>query len=501
VTEPAPGSGSAEPARQSSWRNWISSAGVIVASGSLFAFFLLFTLDMSGKERGNPYLGILCYVVAPFFLALGIAVALFGIWRHRRERARSRGLGEAARLNIDLSRKRDRRILTVFVSGAFLYLVMTAVGSYQTYVYTESDSFCGMVCHSAMGPELTAYRMHAHARVACVDCHVGEGAKSYISAKVNGVRQLIEITFNSYSRPIPVPIRNLRPARETCERCHWPEIFSGNVDRTIARYLSDDANSPFTVRLLLKVGGSGADHGVPVGIHAHTSVDTKVEYFASDHLRQVIPWVRVTRKDGTVTVFRNKGFTGDPDPRLIRLMDCIDCHNRPAHTYRSPNDSMDEAIYLGRVDRALPAIKRTAVDLLSLPYSSTAAAESNISGELHKKYAGAKGIDDAVEAVLTVYRSNIFPEMKVDWSKYPDNIGHLDTMGCFRCHDAKHVAADGQHMPATACNSCHVILAQGAGAELAQLAPNGVAFKHPSTDIEGLGLTCSDCHNGKNQEN
>jgi nitrate/TMAO reductase-like tetraheme cytochrome c subunit len=456
---------------------------------------------MSGKERGNPYLGILCYVVAPSFLALGIAVALFGVWRQRREIARHRGQGLPAPLNIDLSRKRDRRILALFVCGAFVYLGLTAVGSYQTYVYTESDSFCGMVCHSVMGPEMTAYQRNPHARVACVDCHVGEGAKSYISSKVNGVHQLIAITFNTYPRPIPVPIRNLRPARDTCERCHWPEKFSGNMDRTVARYLADDANSPYAVRLLLKVGGSGTAHGKPGGIHAHASLDTKVEYFATDPQRQVIPWVRVTDKVGTVTVYRNKGFKGDPDPRQIRLMDCIDCHNRPAHRYSSPNDAVDEAIYLGRIDRSLPAIKRTAVDLLSQPYPSRAAGESGISGALRKKYAGAQGIDGAVEAVLTVYRSNFFPEMKVDWSKYPDNNGHLDFPGCFRCHDEKHVTAAGQHMPATKCDSCHVILAQGSGAELGQMTSGGVAYKHPSTDIEGLDLTCSDCHNGKNQEN
>jgi nitrate/TMAO reductase-like tetraheme cytochrome c subunit len=489
------------PTEQSGWRNWISVAGAVVASGSLFAFLLLFTLDMSGKERGNPYLGILCYVVAPFFLALGIAVALFGVWRQRREIARHRVQGVSARPAIDLSRKRDRRILALFVFGAFVYLGLTAVGSYQTYIYTESDSFCGMVCHSVMGPELTAYQRNPHARVACVDCHVGEGAKSYISAKVNGVHQLIAITFNTYPRPIPVPIRNLRPARDTCERCHWPEKFSGNVDRTVARYLADDANSPYAVRLLLKVGGSGTAHGKPGGIHAHARLDTKVEYFATDPQRQVIPWVRVTDNAGTVTVYRNKGFKGDPDPRQIRLMDCIDCHNRPAHRYSSPNDAVDEAIYLGRIDRSLPAIKRTAVDLLSQPYPSKAAGESGISGALRKKYAGAQGIDGAVEAVLTVYRSNFFPEMKVDWSKYPDNNGHLDFPGCFRCHDEKHVTAAGQHMPATKCDSCHIILAQGSGAELGQMTSGGVTYKHPSTDIEGLDLTCSDCHNGKNQEN
>jgi formate-dependent nitrite reductase cytochrome c552 subunit len=167
---------------------------------------------------------------------------------------------------------------------------LTAVGSYQTYVYTESDSFCGMVCHSVMGPELTAYRRNAHARVACVDCHVGEGAKSYIAAKINGVHQLYRITFNRVPRPIPTPIHNLRPARETCERCHWPEKHSGNLERTMPAFLADEANSPYTVRLLLKVGrqrqSSTASRAASTGTRAS---DTKVEYFASDPQRQTIP--------------------------------------------------------------------------------------------------------------------------------------------------------------------------------------------------------------------
>jgi nitrate/TMAO reductase-like tetraheme cytochrome c subunit len=501
VTEPEPVPGAVPPARPSVFRNWYSLAGAIVATGSLFAFFLLFALDLMGKGKSNPYLGILCYVIAPSFLALGIALILFGIWNRRRELAVLKGLGKPQPLAIDLSRRRDRRILGVFVSATLVYLLLTAVGSYQTYVYTESDSFCGMVCHSAMGPELTAYRRNAHARVACVDCHVGEGAKSYISAKINGVHQLIGITFNSFPRPIPVPIHNLRPARETCERCHWPEKLSGDLERTANRFLTDSANTPYTVRLLLKVGSGGNVHGVPGGIHWHTNPDSKVEYFASDALRQVIPWVRVTEKTGAVTVYRQKDFKGEPDPAQVRVMDCLDCHNRPAHRYSSPNDSLDEALYLGRIDRSLPSIKRTAVDLLAKPYATRAEGEAAITSGLRGKYPGAKGVDGAVEAVLTIYRNNFFPEMKVDWSKYPENIGHKDTLGCFRCHDEKHVAEDGRKMPATDCTSCHVILAQGTGAELNQLTSSGVAFKHPSSDIDGLGLTCSDCHTGKNPDN
>lgn len=489
------------PHARSIWHNWISLAGVVLAASSLFAFLLLFALDLMRRDSGNPYLGILCYVVAPGFLFLGAAVFLFGAWHQRRRLARTQE-AHPPRLTIDLSRPRDRRVLLWFSFGTVSFLLLTAVGSYQTYVYTESNQFCGEVCHTVMGPEYTAYHRSAHAKVACVECHVGSGATSFIKAKLNGTHQLYGVLSGRYSRPIPAPVMNMRPASETCEQCHWPEKYSGNIERTFTSFLADDKNTPYTVRLLVNVGGGSPAQGLVGGIHWHMNVSNKVEYYATDLQRQVIPWVRVTGQDGTVTVYRTPEFKGDPEPAKIRQMDCIDCHNRPAHRYASPNDAVDEAIYLGGIDAKLPSIKRTAVDLLTQPYSTQVEATAAIGKALGVRYAGASGLATTVAAVQAVFRGNFFPEMKADWSKYPDNIGHLDSAGCFRCHDAKHsVGGLGKRMPPTDCNSCHTILAQGSGAELATVAPAGLVFKHPSTDIDGLGLLCSDCHNGKNQGN
>jgi hypothetical protein len=231
-------------------------------------------------------------------------------------------------------------------------------------------------------------------------------------------------------------------------------------------------------------------------------ISNKIEYYATDRQRQTIPWVRRTAADGTVTVYRTPDFKGEPDPALIRRMDCMDCHNRPAHKYSTPNDAVDEGMYLGRIDKSLPGIKKVAVDLLTKPYTTADAATAAIGRGLRAKYGAATGIDATVSAVQAVYRTNFFPEMKADWSKYPDNIGHLDSAGCFRCHDGKHKETTGSKGALTNdCNSCHTILAQGSGADLARLSPEGQSFKHPSTDIEGMGLQCSDCHNGKNQDN
>lgn len=499
MSENTPPSSSSPQPRPSVWQNWISLAGGIIAGGSLFAFLLLFAMDLFGAGAKNPYLGILSYLVAPGFLVLGLTLVLGGAWYQYR---RGGAPGQRRRMTIDLARPRHRWTLTWFGVGTLGFLLLTAIGSYQTYQYTESVEFCGQVCHTVMQPEFVEYSAGAHARVDCTECHIGSGAAWFVKAKISGLHQVYAVLFNTYDRPIPTPVQSLRPARDTCEQCHWPEKYSGSVLHTHYHYLSDDKNTPYTVKLLVNVGGGSPAHGPVGGIHWHMIVSNKVEYYASDAHRQVIPWVRVTAADGRQTVFRTADFKGEPDPAKIRVMDCMDCHNRPAHKFQTPDEAVDEALYLGRIDSSLLAVKRTAVDVLTRPYATQDAAVESIGAALRKKYDGARNLETTVAAVQAIYRRNFFPEMKADWSKYPDNIGHLDSMGCFRCHDGKHAATDGSgRMPSNDCNTCHTILAQGSGAELAKLAPQGVPFQHPSTEIDGLGLNCSDCHNGRNQDN
>jgi nitrate/TMAO reductase-like tetraheme cytochrome c subunit len=474
---------------------------MVVAAGSLFAFLLLLTLDLTGKGAANPYLGILSYLVAPGFLFLGLAMVLLGAWQERRHRRTPSHL-PLTRVAIDLSRPRDRRILAWFVAGTMAFLLLTAVGSYQTYQYTESVQFCGEVCHTVMDPEFTAYQHGSHARVSCVECHIGSGATWFVKAKVSGTYQVYSVLFNKYDRPIPTPVRNLRPARETCLQCHWPEKYSGSIDRTIHHFLADPGNTPYTVRLLIHVGGGSPENGPVGGIHWHMLVSNKVEYYATDPQRQTIPWIRQTAADGTVTVYRAANFKGEPDPKDIRQMDCMDCHNRPAHKFSSPNSAVDEALYLGRIDQSLPAVKRTVVDLLTKPYATEAEANAALEKGLRQRYGAAPRLNEAIAEAKSIYHDNFFPEMKADWSKYPDNIGHLDSAGCFRCHDGNHqVVGNAKRVLTQDCNTCHTILAQGGGGQLAQLNAQGATFRHPAADIAGLGLQCADCHNGKNQEN
>jgi nitrate/TMAO reductase-like tetraheme cytochrome c subunit len=475
-------------------RNWLSLAGLIILTGSIFAFLLLFAIDAS-VPHSNPYVGILMYVVAPGFSLLGAFFIILGILIDRRHLRRSTPTALPHVLHIDLSRPRDRRVLAGFVAASVFFLLLTAVGSKATYHYTESVHFCGKACHEPMKPEYTAYLNSPHARVGCVDCHVGSGASSYVKSKINGVHQLICVFTGDYQRPIKTPIRNLRPARETCEECHWPEKFSGNIDRTYTHFLADETNTPFSVRLILNVGGGDLQKGKVEGIHWHVSPENKVEYITSDEKRQVIPWVRFTDPQGKVTEYRAADFKDDPAKHVIRTMDCLDCHNRPAHRFRSPNDVVDHALAVARIDPALPWVKSNAVAALIQNYATEPEAMEKISSALRAQYASAPQLNSLVSEVQQIYRANFFPEMKADWRAYPDNLSHKDFAGCFRCHDGLHKTADGKgHISASNCNTCHTILAQGSGEQLAKLDPKGHSFFH--IDAINEDFSCNNCHTG-----
>ncbi len=474
-------------------RNWLTYAGGVVALGSFFAFVLLFVIDVLARIS-NPYMGILAYVVAPGFLFLGLGMVGLGAWWQRRSEKRSGIADSLGFLSVDLSRPTDRKRLRWFVVGSVIFLLCTAIGSYQTYHVSESVSFCGQTCHVPMKPEFTAYQNSPHARVACVECHVGHGAEAFVAAKMNGVHQLIGVMTGEYDHPIKTPIKNLRPASETCEQCHWPQKFSGNIDRTYNSFLADATNTPYAVRISLHVGGADPAHGPVGGIHWHVNPDNKIEYIATDDRRQVIPWVRVTDAKGTVTEYRLPSFTNDIAKHEIRSMDCMDCHNRPSHRYRSPNDAVNYAMSIGKIDPTTPWVKSNAVAVLVKKYATEDDALENISTTLRAKYPDAAVSGKLIAEVQNIYRQNFFPEMKADWRAYPENIGHKDWPGCFRCHDDRHrVLETKKKIPASDCKSCHTILSQGGPAELHQISPRGQEFKHPGDPVDDK---CNDCHNG-----
>jgi hypothetical protein len=269
----------------------------------------------------------------------------------------------------------------------------------------------------------------------------------------------------------------------------------GNLDRTYSHFLADETNTPFAVRLLLKVGGGDAVHGPAGGIHWHMNVANKIEYITTDDQRQVIPWVRCTSHDGTVTEYKMASFKDDPASHNIRTMDCIDCHNRPAHNFRTPNDSVDEAMALGRIDSGLHWVKSNAVAVLIQKYETEDEALQKIDTYLRSIYGKEPKADALVGQVQQIYKLSFFPEMNADWRAYPDNIGHKNWPGCFRCHDGNHLAADGKKkIESSNCNSCHVILAQGEGHQLEQLSSKGHDFVH--IDAEYGDFSCNNCHTG-----
>ncbi len=478
------------PPRPSLFRNWISFVGAVVALGALFSFLLLFISDAITKFS-NPYVSILTYIVVPVFLISGILLAFVGAGMERRRRAHG---GQPTSLKVDLNQPHDRRVFFTFVSGAIVFLLLSAIGCYNAFNFTESVTFCGEVCHKVMEPERVAHEHGPHARVSCVECHVGTGVSWFVKSKISGSYQLYAVAFNKYPRPIPTPIKNLRPARETCEECHWPQSFVGNMDRTFNYFQSDVSNSPYSIRLLLKIGGSDPRQGPVGGIHWHNLPGNKVEYVATDEARQTIPWVRVTDAQGKVTVFKTARFTNDVSKMEIRTMDCMDCHNRPAHNYLSPEQAVNRAMALNQIDPSIPWIKTNAMFVLTRKYETETEATNRIAAMLTERYPGDHRVQAAIPVVQQIYSWNFFPFMKSSWASYPNNVGHMIWPGCFRCHDGNHKTEDRKTtIKANDCNTCHTILAQGAGDELNKLSPGGQKFEHPGGDYDG---SCTDCHNG-----
>jgi nitrate/TMAO reductase-like tetraheme cytochrome c subunit len=480
------------PARRPSvFQNWISLMGVVLAACAFFAVLFLIAMDLlRSAATKNPYMGILTYIVAPAFLSLGLILVFGGaLWERRRRHHLAPGeVPKYLRIDFNIPHHRNM-FLTVSIVTA-IFLLMTAFGSYQTYHFTESVQFCGLTCHSVMEPEFTAYQSSPHARVACAQCHIGEGADWFVKSKLSGSYQVYATLANKYPRPIPTPISNLRPSRETCEQCHWPQKFFGNVERVNQHFLADEQNSPWTIRLLMKVGGGDPEHGPVGGIHWHMNIANTVEYIASDTARQVIPWVRLTDATGKTTVFQSedKPLTEEQITAATpRRMDCIDCHNRPSHNYQAPARAVNVAMATGRISPKIPNIKKLAVEALTAEYATTGEAMQKIAEKVPA---------EAVAEVQKIYRQNFFPSMKVNWRVYPNNIGHTIFPGCYRCHDGKHKSADGRVISHD-CNACHTILAQGRGEQLQQISAAGFEFQHP-TDIADMWkeINCAECHTG-----
>ena len=483
-------------------QNFVSLFGLTVVFASVAGIIFSFLIELLGS-RQNPYLGIFSYIVFPSFLFFGLILFFGGRLLERRRRRKPGMVGYPI---LDLNNPRRRRQFLTFSAGIFLFLFVSAFGSYRAYEYTESVVFCGQLCHIPMHPEFTAYQESPHARVGCVDCHVGKGAGFYVKSKLSGAYQVYSATFDKFPRPIPTPVENLRPAQETCETCHWPAKFFGAQLKVFSHYGFDEDNTLSQTRMLINTGGGSAEKGMVAGIHWHMNISNEITYVATDEQRQVIPWVRLKdRATGEVVEYLARGSqltAAQIEQSAKRTMDCVECHNRPSHIYVPPDRSVNEAMVVGRIDASLPYIKQKSVEVLTRRYSSTDEAIKSIGSILDDYYrttyptvysTRGDSIRAAISEVQRIFRVSIFPEMKVDWQTHPDNVGHYYNLGCFRCHDGEHFSPAGKVIR-TDCNICHTTLDQTTGTTT--IAAKDGAFTHP-LELDVSTSKCTDCHTGK----
>lgn len=482
-------------------QNFVSLVGMAIVAASLVSVTLLFLIEITAESE-NPYIGILTYIIFPAILFFGLCVMTLGAILERRRRRLSAPDAIAAYPKLDLNDTRTRRGFMRFLVITFFFIAASAFGSYRAFEYTESVAFCGQTCHTVMEPEFTSYKAGSHAKVTCVECHVGSGAGWYARSKLSGAYQLYSVTFDKYSRPIGSPVHNLRPAPETCGQCHWPEKFFGAQMKVFNHYKNDENNTLHQLRMLINVGGSNVK-GESTGSHWHVNPANEVSYISTDKQRQVIPWVRMKDRDGNITEFvdRSQQLTLEQianSPK--RTMDCVDCHNRPAHQYLPPDLAVDQSFTAGALDTSIPYLKQKAVEALNGPYQTNPEAVDAIRAGLIDFYStnykdyylqNQQSIENAIAEIQRIYQTYYFPEMKTNWQTHPNNAGHLYFQGCFRCHDGQHVSPTGRVIT-NDCNVCHTTIFDSAAPATENMKTG--PFQHP-IDLGGLeGRSCQSCH-------
>ncbi len=492
-----------------SFYSWTTVSGVVLASVSFLIILFLILISTLFPRGVSQYLGLFTYIILPVFLIIGLLLIPIGTWRKFKRDKKRQVQRELKFPKVDLNDPGQRMIVFIFLLGSAAIVLFTALGSYKAFHYTESNKFCGTLCHKVMSPEYTTYHQSAHAKVACVECHVGSGANWYVKSKLSGLHQVYAVLTHSYPVPIATPVYSLRPARETCEECHWPEKFYNRELISKRYYLSDEKSTEWDITLLMKTGPAHKALGLMSGIHWHVNPEVKIEYVAADFKRDTIAMVKYTNlKTGKVFTYRdtaNVYSNSQIDTLEHRVMDCIDCHNRPSHDFKSPIRFFDEAMSAGKIPRNLPDVKMEAMDILynnSFPNLDSANRfirtkfTDYYQSMYPEVYDSSKAlINKAIESIQTAYKQNIFPEMKAQWSSHLNYVGHLETNGCFRCHNNSFVDQEGDVISRD-CDLCHEIIRQGIPGNMETTNINSsLKFKHP-VDIDGewKNLACVTCH-------
>ena len=446
-------------------RSPISVTGMVLTTISAVLFLVVFLADLFGLHT-NPYIGIVFFLILPAVFLAGLALIPIGVWIERRRRAAGKAPTAAQWPRIDLNDPAQRTAAVIVFALTMANVVIVSLAAYRGVEYMDSVQFCGQACHTVMRPEFVAHEGGPHAHVKCVECHIGPGASSFARSKLSGTRRLLAVVRHTYSRPIVASASQLLSARETCEQCHWPEQFHGDKIRRVSEYADDEKNTESVTTLHVHVGGGDGRRGTATGIHWHMNVANEIEYIAVDRERQTIPYVRMKDREGVVREFVIPGTTAEQLSKgERRRMDCMDCHNRPSHAIAAtPERAVNETMARGGIPRTLPFIHREAVKLLKASYPSQEAGVAEISRTLRGFYgtqpqaaaARAPDVELAVDAIQGAYRRNVFPEMNLKFGTYANNIGHVDSAGCFRCHDDNHMSKDGKKIGQD-CETCHAI--------------------------------------------
>ncbi len=422
-------------------------------------------LHMTGLIE-NAYAAIVTFLIFPAGAVLGlILIPLSGYFRRKNW---FKNTLNKSNLVIDFGNKAHRKTAFVIVILTVINVVVFSLVAYEAYHFTDSDFFCGTVCHTVMDPEYTAYQRSAHAKVGCVSCHIGSGAEWYVKAKFSGLRQVKAVIDNSYSRPIPVPVEHLRPARDTCEECHWPEKFHGKKVKQFISFSNDDQENPEIQEVALHIGGRNPITAAFEGIHWHVSNNVKVEYESLDDTRTAIGRIKVSKPSGiTEEYFLEDSEDAAKKDIVWRTMDCIDCHNRPTHVYDALEPKVDFGLYSKKINPELPGIREDSLIVLQKEYPSRQEAQEKLVETLLALQAERNGsafVEENQQSLISsgaylleAYMGNVWPKMKVTWGTYKGHNGHMyedEGYGCFRCHDDEHQTSFGKTI-SQSCDLCH----------------------------------------------
>ncbi len=432
--------------------HWLSMAGTALVTLAGFSWLFLLPMHISGHAN-DPYIGLLMFVALPLLFFTGLILIPIGVaLGRRRVQGRMAAVADRGALR--------RRAAIFFVVMTAANLVIASQLSYRAVTHMESVQFCGQTCH-VMKPEFTAHMRPSHAAVDCVECHVKPGATGFVQAKMAGTRQLWAVIRNNYPRPIESAMESNRlvSSAETCEQCHERARRMTPKLRVITKYKDDEANTPNQTVLMVMVDKIHA---------AHLASGVAVRYAAADRKRQTIPWVEYRDASGATRSY----LTSDAKPEQAAAMpqfsmECVDCHNRAAHSFEMPDRAVDSAIASGQIAADLPFVKKTGLALIQAQYASAEDATSKITAGLsdfyRQKYPDvfAKRSNDVNAASLAlnaIYQRNVFPDLKVTWGTYPNNLGHMDYPGCFRCHDGSHATSTNESITQD-CAACHNAIA------------------------------------------